>query len=241
MNFKEILKQALREYSQNFDSIFKLMLVLNLIPLTIFALVQNLPDWNTTLLLVKFSLLIPIFLILILAGIYLLGTLIKTPLTKKSYKFKDFFSFSIREYFYFAGFFFVFYLFIFGLFLLLVIPAIIFFIYWIFSAYIFFREKAGILKSLKASRMLVKGKWWRVFGYSFLLGVLFIPIYVVMAPSFLSDILYQSLDPNNISFGTSILRALLSVIVGFTYSLIAYPIISLFYKHFYLVLKNTRN
>lgn len=65
----------------------------------------------------------------------------------------------------------VLFIFLIGLFILLIIPGIIFVVYWVCALYILFAEKKGIRASLKTSRQLVKGKWWRVFGYILLFGV----------------------------------------------------------------------
>ncbi len=41
-------------------------------------------------------------------------------------------------------------------------------IFWIFASYIFIGENKGILESLKISHQIVKGKWWKVFGWTLL-------------------------------------------------------------------------
>lgn len=46
-----------------------------------------------------------------------------------------------------------------------IIPGIIFMIFWIFAAYILVNENTGIIESLKKSYYLVKGRWWRTFGF----------------------------------------------------------------------------
>ncbi len=51
----------------------------------------------------------------------------------------------------------------FGL-LLLIIPGIIFSVWYAFSKFIFVAENKGVIESFKASRSLVKGKFWPVFG-----------------------------------------------------------------------------
>src|SRR3989344_6844873 len=56
---------------------------------------------------------------------------------------------------------------LFGLSLLLIIPGIIFSVYWIFSGYVLMRENTRITESMKRSKIIVKGRWWRVFGNYF--------------------------------------------------------------------------
>lgn len=54
-----------------------------------------------------------------------------------------------------------------GLFLLLIIPGVIFLVYWTFAPYVLFNEKKGIIDSMKGSFHLVKGRWWKTFGFVF--------------------------------------------------------------------------
>lgn len=66
------------------------------------------------------------------------------------------------------------------LFLLLIIPGIIFSVYWMFtSSIVALRGKWGI-SAIQYSGQIVKGKWWKVFGYSLLFSIMIgIPIWVV--------------------------------------------------------------
>lgn len=56
--------------------------------------------------------------------------------------------------------------------ILLIIPGIIFSVFWSFSAYFLILENKGITESMKESKQLVKGRWWKVFGYSLLFGLI---------------------------------------------------------------------
>jgi len=66
-------------------------------------------------------------------------------------------------------------LFLIGLFLLLIVPGIIFMIYWIFAFFALLIERAQPMQALKQSKVLVKGRWWRVcfyiLGSSFTVGI----------------------------------------------------------------------
>lgn len=62
-------------------------------------------------------------------------------------------------------------IFIMGLFILLIIPGIIFIIYWIFGPFVLVGTNKGILDSLKESHIIVKGNWWRVLKLLFLFGL----------------------------------------------------------------------
>lgn len=58
------------------------------------------------------------------------------------------------------------------LFILLIIPGIIFGIYWTFSLYALVIDKTSISGALKKSHDVVRGRWWKVFGYVILLGLI---------------------------------------------------------------------
>jgi len=57
-------------------------------------------------------------------------------------------------------------------FILLIIPGIIFAIWFMFSTYILIFEKKGILESIGRSRELVSGYFWSVLGYTALFQIL---------------------------------------------------------------------
>jgi hypothetical protein len=64
------------------------------------------------------------------------------------------------------------FIFLIPLFLLLIIPGIIFGVYWAFSLYALVVDKTTIRGALKKSHDVVRGKWWRVVGYMILLGLI---------------------------------------------------------------------
>ena len=100
------------------------------------------------------------------------------------------------------------------LFLLLIIPGIIFMVYWIFAIYIFIGENKGVSESLRASKKIVKGHWWKVFG--FLLLIVIIAFAVIGIFSFVPFV--GDLVPN----------------------LVILPFIYLFFKNFYLDLRGAK-
>jgi len=98
-----------------------------------------------------------------------------------------------------------------GLYILLIIPGVIFTIYWIFSPYILVKEKTGIMESLRRSMRLVKKfGWWRTFGYVLLFGIILWVITIIL----------QRIP-----------------IVEYLYILVTVPVAILFYKNVYLKLK----
>lgn len=62
--------------------------------------------------------------------------------------------------------------FLFGLFILLIIPGIIYCIYWIFIPLVIVLNDLSGQKALNYSKQIVKGRWWTVFGYLFVFGLL---------------------------------------------------------------------
>src|SRR3989344_931045 len=65
------------------------------------------------------------------------------------------------------------------LFILLIIPGIIFMIYWMFASLFLIIENKRIGECLDASKQLVKGRWWRVFGCYLLLMIIVIVVSLI--------------------------------------------------------------
>jgi hypothetical protein len=65
------------------------------------------------------------------------------------------------------------------LFILLIIPGIIFAIFWSFAYLAFVMDNTGIIESMKKSMAVVKGKWWRTFGFMLLFGLTLVGIFLV--------------------------------------------------------------
>ena len=63
-----------------------------------------------------------------------------------------------------------------GLTLLLIIPALIFGVFWAFATTILVYEDKKAFESMKASKRLVEGNWWRVLGYTFLFALILMGI-----------------------------------------------------------------
>lgn len=129
-------------------------------------------------------------------------------------------------------------IFIILLFMLLIVPGIVFAVYWIFAYFVFLNEKKGIIDSLSTSYNMVKGKWWMTFGYGLLLMLIIIGISIIFSiPSFASGFLYAiSAFGNKLSVN---LVATMSA-VGFLFSaisqLITTPLSIIFMKNFYLTM-----
>ena len=71
-------------------------------------------------------------------------------------------------------------LFIFGLYLLLIIPGILFSIYWIFTMIAVALRNKKYKEALNYSKLLVRGNWWSTFGTVLVFGIIVgVPISVI--------------------------------------------------------------
>lgn len=64
------------------------------------------------------------------------------------------------------------FLFLIGLAIMLFIPAIVFGVYWVFALIVVVYKGKNGLDALKESKDLVEGKWWLIFFYSIIVGLL---------------------------------------------------------------------
>ena len=72
-------------------------------------------------------------------------------------------------------------IFLLGLTLLLIVPGIIYYVYWIFvSLVVVLNDKSG-KDALDYSKKIVEGRWWRVAGYSIVFAMLGIIVGVVVS------------------------------------------------------------
>lgn len=85
---------------------------------------------------------------------------------------------------------------LFFLFLLLIIPGIIFSIYWIFAYYALIMDEKSIIESLRHSTSVVRGNWWRILGYLVLVTLILIGAsLIVLIPVFILGWLVSSVNP----------------------------------------------
>jgi uncharacterized membrane protein len=71
-------------------------------------------------------------------------------------------------------------IFVFGA-LLLIIPAIIFGVWYSFSMWLVLDKEMGVFESLRASKMLVNGRFWKILGRSAIFGLFSIVISIVVS------------------------------------------------------------
>lgn len=120
--------------------------------------------------------------------------------------------------------------------ILLIIPGIIFFVWFSFSVYAYLHEGLGGTSALKRSKQLVKGYWWAVFGR--LLGfslLMFMPLLVVMGLMLGQFLLVLFASPElGTVVGVGIVNIILIILFSILFLFVIQPI-SIFYN--YLIYK----
>jgi len=94
-----------------------------------------------------------------------------------------------------------------GLSLLFIVPGVIWIVYYTFIQYVVALRGMGDKKALDYSKNLVKGRWWRVAGVTFLINF---PIFIIQVAIIMPSILWLDRD---------IVRILLALIGNFLFSL----------------------
>lgn len=254
MKFNEILKKSWNEYKENFTSIFIFMFVFSgiiSIIMTVISIVWAYSDEKVSQLVLNpyiingelfylpwyyFIITSILSLLSVFLMLFVYAGLIGTVLRKSKYNYNDLVKNGDYYYFKYLAFIIVSGIFLFFLFLLLIIPSIIFMVYWIFGSYVLYDEKKGIIDSLKRSKEIVKGKWWKVFGYLLLLLLIFLGILIAVLIITLPLQVIQ-LSSIKISLKFFIFRSFFDLIINFIIGLIYIPIFVLFGKNFYFDLK----
>jgi len=256
MGFGSVFTTSFKEYTSNFKFILKMIFLFVGIPslamlLLTFLFVVTSESYRSAVLgtiietapMPLFALITIILfsIISILLIAFVQAGFIGISLKKSKFNFKDFMKMGKEYFFKFIGFSIVYVLFIYLLLLLLIVPGIIFIVYWTFGIYIFYEKKLGIRKSLKVSRYMIRGKWWRVVGYALLV---FLIIYaaigifsgIILGP-FTIYFGMLSLSGSSIPIWAYLTYAAIETIVNFVVSLITLPFFILFFKNFYLEMK----
>jgi hypothetical protein len=104
--------------------------------------------------------------------------------------------------------------------------------YLVFSQYALIKENTRIVESMRKSWNMVKGRWWKVFGYVLLFGL-------VMAG--FSMVFSIILLPFNFLGGFLFPLAMIGRFLQYAFNyLFLIPFSILFFKNFYLSLKNNK-
>lgn len=105
--------------------------------------------------------------------------------------------------------------------LLLIIPGIIFGIFYSFSVFIFFFEGKEGLDAISGSQKLVKGYWWPVFGRYLLIGLIALVFSIIIT----APISAKGIDKSSTFFqGWNFLVQIINYLVGPIYLIYGYNI-----------------
>ncbi|MDD5043490.1 MAG: hypothetical protein PHD51_02345 [Patescibacteria group bacterium] len=102
--------------------------------------------------------------------------------------------------------------------ILLVIPAIIFYVWFSFCLYFIILENKTILESLKSSKDLVKGNWWKIFWRWVLPGLFYIVIGMIVGGAAMELIYFFA--------GTNELTTVIGMVINNILSVIATPLLA---------------
>jgi len=250
--FGDILSKSWSEFKDNFWIFFWGILLLSFIPGLLIGITQsmyageaiqnfNLMGSNSVDLSAITS--SPYFypslgltVISILLGVYLSASLISLSLSKKKLTFGETFALGKKNFWRFLGFSIILMLFLMGLAILLIIPMIIFAVYWAFAPYIFIEEKKGIMESLGKSHNLIRGKWWRVLGNFILLILIF--LLIAIGASIISGILRGIFGISLLTLlhptaKTLLITNIIASVTGFISGIFTTPLMILFTKNLY--------
>ncbi|MBI3333917.1 hypothetical protein HYZ97_00305 [Candidatus Pacearchaeota archaeon] len=258
---EHILQRSWDEYRANFRRFFLFILIFFGIPFLIITLVTNIwtlsdPSLRETLLnpnpneVVNLFNVSPLYfvsmsilgIVLIMFILFIYSALISASVSTDKKAYNSLARFGRTTFWRFLGFCIVTGIFLTLLYLLLIIPGIIFTVFWSAAAYIFFTEQTSIFASLSTSFQLVRGRWWRTFGciivFFLILGGISLAGSLLMLPTGI-PILLANLQGTGISISLFIVNSILGVIVKTVMSSITLPIGVLFLKHLYLELKSS--
>lgn len=258
MTFSKIFSKTWNDYKNNFREIFKFVLIFAGIPyfiLTIINLIWIFSNDTVRQLVLNPSLLsqegfsIPFYyslinglfgVILFLILFFIMASLTAISVKKQKFNLNELINIGKQSYFRYIGFCSILLIFLIGPFLLLIIPAIIFLIYWTFAIYVLYDKKESILGSLSESKKIVNGGWWMVFGYSALIFlIIYSPILILSLPTFFAQKIYfLNKLPIPIVFG--ILNILIQYFISLITYILIYPFSILFFKNFYFDLKKKK-
>ena len=246
--FGDLFSKSWKEYKSSFGLFFKIFLLLSLIPsiillvLTTFYILVGNPNiiGNLNAALISsiplfISLLVVLFLsiVMYISFIYVAVHKEAYPRMTLGHVLKGSFSY----FWSYIGLALLMFILLVPLYALFIIPGIIFSVYWSLSIFVLMRENTSIWQSMKRSKLIIKGRWWRVFGYSILIGLIMFLISAVFSTpkqifTFINLFTFSS------GLGNPILIILLGIIALFS-GLITTPLSMLFFKNFYLNLRTT--
>ncbi len=196
MSLGDVFKDSWNKFSSNFNAILAFIAIYYFIPvilafLLLVILTVSLGSFDLFLQIMQgnedafnfessikpfFGFIIGIiifFIVFIVVNIFTYSAFYGLDLKSKNYSYQDLAKSGKRSFWKFIGRSIILGIFLMFLFILLIIPGIIFSIYWIFAPLIWFSEPSKSFDySLKRSKELVKGRWWRTFGFVILISLI---------------------------------------------------------------------
>jgi len=256
IGFVDILRKSFGEYKGNFKSIFKFMLLFVGIPIfmfdiansimflldkRLFDILMNPTDFSAGIINLPFYynfVHVIIGIIFFFSLVFMISGFIKTSLKKYHFSLEELKRNAKERYWKFCLFIIVYLIFIALLSALLIIPGIIFGVFWVFAMYIFLDKKEKILLSLKKSRLLVKNNWWKIFGCILLILVAVVILFLGKFMFIPFDNIYQNNIANGMptSFSFLAVYSFLMDAYSFIECLILIPLAILLFKNLYLKL-----
>jgi hypothetical protein len=251
MDFETIFGKSYSDYKKNFRVIFILTLILVGIPLVLSNLIllwfsvqdpvfyEMLIAEDPENISVKFAMILSLLSFITLALYFIFEAGLVKDSIKGKFKLNKTINSGKKYFWKFVWFSIVIFSFLILLFLALIIPGIIFAVYWTLAVYIYLDSKKTVVQSLSASYHMVRGNWWRIFGYTILvvllLGVigLILDLFTVPMALYIESLASPSLVIVFINF-------LIEDIVNFFNILISAPFVVLFYKNIYLRLRKEK-
>lgn len=258
MRFGEIFSLSWKEYKNNFKVFAIVLILLSFIPAIITYIISipftleylklgaqpTLSEILAIYFTSKYLLIFIFWIISFILSLWMSASLIYNSLyRKKEMSVKETLAGGGKYFWKFFGFSIVYFIFLALLFLLLIIPGIIFLVFWIFASYVFIGENKGILESLKTSKRIVQGRWWSTFGFLLLFGLIAFGISIVFSiiPGIISIItgFAYLTSPESIPPSIVITTNFISQMFSLLANLITTPLGILFFKNFYLDMKKT--
>lgn len=181
MTFASVMSNAWKEFTDNFVSILIFIALFYFVPLVIIIVLfivgifslglssgifEGTGSFSVLGVVIISIIAIIAFVIFVALMVFIYAGFYGLNVKKRKYSWKEIVSVAKCNFWKMLGRGILFMLVLMVLYLLLIIPGIIFSIYFIFSAFIWFNEPSkGFIYSLKKSMQLVRGRWWKTFGY----------------------------------------------------------------------------
>lgn len=251
MTFIKVLSDSWRGYKKNWKLYFKFIFLFAFLPSLIGIIINQFYLYQIGYNILNLGYLITTSIIgmsmLLIGVIASVGIYSSVIFNNKDYKNSK--KEGLRYYWKYIGFYIVLTIFLMGLFLAFIVPGIMFIVYWSFAIFILFEKKKGIIDSLKESYYLVKGRWWKVLGYSLLfflvIGLIGVLFSLLTAPSQILLNADEVANPNlylegSIPTTIQIIHTNISGFVDLLSNFVVFPLSVLFYWNFYLQLRKEK-